>query len=69
MLVGDDTASDGTQSGGRELTGSSTYDSLAKVKESVKMAESSNSSKAKSSTMDPYQVKIYHSQFLKVQHS
>ena len=58
-LVGGDTASNGTQSGGRGLTGSSTYDSLAKVKESVKMAESS--SKAKSSTMDPYQVKIYHS--------
>ena len=54
-FVGDDE----TNSGGRGLTTSSTYDSLAKVKESMKMAE--RSSKAKSSTMDPYQVKIYHS--------
>lgn len=60
-LVGGDTASNGTQSGGRGLTGSSTYDSLAKMKESVKMAESNSSSKAKSLTMDPHQIKIYHS--------
>ena len=60
-LVGGNMASDETQSGGRGLTGSSTYDSLAKMRESVKMAEGSNSSKGKSSTMDPYQIKIYHS--------
>jgi hypothetical protein len=63
-LIGGDTASgdDGPQStggGGQGITGSSTYDSLAKMKESVeKLENSSRSSKAKSSTM---QVKIYHS--------
>lgn len=65
-LVQGETANDGPQSGGRGLTGSSTYDSLAKVKENMKAGESgssgnSSSSKAKSSTMDPYQLKIYHS--------
>lgn len=65
-LIGGDTAAggDGAQSGGRGLTGSSTYDSLARMKESVKVIEGSSSgssSKAKSLTMDPHQIKTYHS--------
>lgn len=71
-LVGGDmmTKDDGHQSsggGGHGITGSSTYDSLAKMKESVDKLEKSSSSsssnrssKAKSSAMD-HQVKIYHS--------
>ena len=69
-LVGDDmTAKDdvpkSSGGGGQGITGSSTYDSLAKMKESVDKLEKSSSgnsrsSKAKSSTMD-HQVKIYHS--------
>ena len=71
LAGGDVTAKDdvpkssGGGGGGQGITGSSTYDSLAKLKESVDKLEKSSSSnsrssKAKSSTMD-HQVKIYHS--------